>query len=253
MSEELPDPQSGEDATLTITDHLAELRVRLIWTAGILLGGFGACYGFSEYIFDFLRRPILPFLPENDRGLHFTGVFEKFGAHVKVSFLAGTILTSPLWLYQLWRFIAPGLYAKERKLAFGFITSGIVLFTAGSAFAYFVVFPFAFKFLLTFGGTTDKPMITINEYLDFVFKFFLAFGVTFEMPVILTFMGMMGIIDHKFLSKNRRWAILLLAVLAAVITPPDAVSMLSLFVPLILLYEVSVVLVKFLGKPTGQI
>ena len=194
----------------------------------------------------------MPYLPENDKGLHFTGVFEKFGAHVKVSFLAGVILTSPLWLYQLWKFIAPGLYSKERKLAVGFIGSGVVLFTAGSAFAYFVVFPFAFKFLLTFGGTTDKPIITITEYLDFVFKFFLAFGVTFEMPVVLTFLGMMGVIDSKFLTKNRRWAILLLAILAAIITPPDAISMMSLFVPLLMLYEVSVILVRIFGKATGQ-
>lgn len=233
----------------TLTEHLAELRVRLIWVAWILLGGFGACYSFSEYLFDFLRKPILPFLPENDKGLHFTGVFEKFMAHMKVSFMAGVILTCPFWLWQVWRFIAPGLYSKEKKLAFGFIGSGIVLFTAGSAFAYYVVFPFAFKFLLTFGGNTDKPIITINEYLDFVFKFFLAFGVTFEMPVILTFMGMLGIIDHKFLSKYRRYAILLLAVVAAIITPPDLISMLSLFVPLLLLYEVSVILVRILGKP----
>ena len=232
----------------TMTDHLGELRIRLIWIAWILLGGFVACYGFSEKIFDFIRAPILPYLPANDKGLHFTGVFEKFMAHVKVSFLAGVIFTSPLWLYQVWKFIAPGLYVKEKRYALGFIFSGILLFVGGAAFAYWIVFPFAFKFLLTFGGEIDKPIITINEYLDFVFKFFLAFGVTFELPVILTFLGIMGLIDHKFLSKNRRWAIVIMAVVAAVITPPDAISMLSLLAPLVLLYELSVVLVRIFGQ-----
>ena len=235
----------------TVTEHLEDLRTRLIAVAWILLGGFSVSYGFSEYIFNFLRAPILPFLPDNDKGLHFTGVFEKFMAHVKVSFLAGVILTSPLWLFQIWKFIAPGLYNREKKMAVSFILAGITLFVGGSAFAYYVVFPMAFRFLINFGGTTDKPMITINEYLDFVLKFFLAFGVTFEIPVILTFLGIMGLIDDKFLRKNRRWAIVILAVISAIVTPPDVVSMLALLVPLILLYEVSVLLVKIFGKPTG--
>ena len=239
------------DQEVSMTEHLSELRIRLIWIAWILFGGFAACYGFSEKIFDFLRAPILPYLPENDKGLHFTGVFEKFMAHVKVSFLAGVVLTSPLWLYQVWKFIAPGLYAKEKKYSMGFVFSGIFLFVGGAAFSYYVVFPFAFKFLLTFGGETDKPIITISEYLDFIFKFFLAFGITFELPVILTFLGMMGLIDHKFLSKNRRWAVVIMAVVAAVITPPDAISMLSLLLPLIFLYEISVVLVRLLGVKTS--
>jgi sec-independent protein translocase protein TatC len=234
-----------------ITEHLEELRKRLIAIAWILFVGFAASYGFSEKIFNFLRAPILPFLPEYDKGLHFTGVFEKFMAHVKVSFLAGVVVTSPFWLYQVWKFIAPGLYVRERKMAGAFIGSGVALFFGGSAFAYYVVFPMAFKFLIGFGGSTDKPMITISEYLDFVFKFFLAFGVTFEIPVVLTFLGMMGLIDHHFLRKNRRWAIVILAVVSAIVTPPDVVSMLALLAPLILLYEISVMLVKIFGKPTG--
>jgi sec-independent protein translocase protein TatC len=235
----------------SITGHLEDLRHRLIAVSWILLGGFAACYGFSERIFNFLRAPILPFLPAEDKSLHFTGVFEKFMAHVKVSFLAGVALTSPFWLYQVWKFIAPGLYARERKMAVSFVTAGIALFFGGSAFAYYVVFPMAFHFLIGFGGDTDKPMITINEYLEFVFKFFLAFGVTFEIPVVLTFLGMMGLIDYKFLRKNRRWAIVILAVVSAVVTPPDVVSMLALLAPLILLYEISIILVKVFGKPTG--
>lgn len=238
----------SDGSKLPFTEHLNELRFRLIRVVWILLGGFAACYGFSEKLFTVIRAPIVPYLPTG--GLHFTGVFEKFMAHIKVSFMAGVVLTTPLLLYQVWKFIAPALYSKEKKFLFGFMFSGIFLFVGGASFAYFVVFPFAFKFLMGFGGDIDKPIITINEYLDFIVKTFLAFGFAFEMPVVLTFLGMMGIIDREFLAKNRRWAIMIMAVASAIITPPDAISMLSLLFPLAALYEISVVLVRvFAPKP----
>lgn len=233
-----------------LTEHLAELRFRLIRIVFILFLGFGACYGFSEKIFEVIRAPILPYLPAGAQGLHYVGVFEKFMAHLKVSFLAGVFLTAPLWLFQVWRFIAPGLYAKEKKYVVGFIFSGVVLFLSGGAFAYYFVLPLAFKFLISFGGSTDIPIITINEYLEFIIKFFLGFGLTFELPVLLTFLGMMGVIDHTFLKKNRRWAILVMAVVAAVVTPPDAISMLALLAPLIVLYEIGILLVKVFAPKT---
>lgn len=235
-----------------MTDHLAELRVRLIRVLIILFVGFGLCYGFSEKLFDVLRSPILPYLPEGAKGLHYIGVFEKFMAHIKVSFLGGVFLTAPFWLYQIWGFVAPGLYAKEKKYALGFLTSGVALFLTGAAFAYFVVLPFAFKFLIGFGGDVDKPLITINEYLDFILKFFLGFGIMFEVPVVLSFLGLMGVVDSDFLRQNRRWAILIMAIVSAIITPPDAVSMLALLIPLALLYEVSIWLVKALAPPKAQ-
>ncbi len=235
-----------EEEKKPLTDHLTELRFRLIRVLMILFIGFGICYGFSDKIFNVLRAPIVPYLPPGEKGLHYIGVFEKFMAHIKVSFLAGIFLTSPFWLYQVWKFIAPGLYAKEKKYATWFLVSAVLLFTTGAAFSYLVVLPFAFKFFIGFGGDVDKPLITISEYLDFILKFFLGFGVMFELPVVLTFLGMMGIIDAKFLKTNRRWAILGMAVMAAVITPPDAVSMLALLVPLMGLYEISIFLVKSL-------
>lgn len=235
-----------------MTDHLAELRVRIIKVLVIFMGGFGACYGFSEKLFNVLRAPIVPYLPDGAKGLHYIGVFEKFMAHIKVSFLGGVFLTSPLWLYQVWKFIAPGLYAREKKYILWFLVSAVFLFLAGAAFAYYIVLPFAFKFLISFGGDVDKPLITISEYLDFILKFFLGFGVMFELPVILTFLGMMGVVDAPFLRKNRRWAILLMAIMSAIITPPDAVSMLALLVPLTALYELSIFLVKiFAPKETA--
>jgi sec-independent protein translocase protein TatC len=242
-------PQKEE--RMALVEHLGELRQRLIRVAYILFGGFVLCWSVSDHIFNFLRAPILKFMPPGTTGLHYTAVLEKFMAHVKVSFLAGVTLTAPLWLYQVWRFIAPGLYAREKKYAASFIFSGMAFFLGGAAFAYYLALPAAFKFLLSFGGDADKPIITITEYLDFVLKFVLAFGATFEMPVVLTFLGLMGIIDQAFLRKYRRYAILVMAVVSAIVTPPDAISMLALLFPLMALYELSVFVVGAVAKPSA--
>jgi len=187
-------------------------------------------------------------LPEGEKGLHYIGLFDKFLAHIKVSFLAGVFLTSPFWLHQIWKFIAPGLYQKEKSYALGFLFSGIFLFCVGAVFAYYVVLPFAFHFLITFGGDIDKPLITINEYLDFILKFFIGFGLMFELPVFLTFLGIMGVVDEKMLRTHRRWAVLFMSIAAAIITPPDAISMLALLIPMMILYEISIWLVKVFAK-----
>jgi len=233
------------DQRASIIEHLVELRTRVIRSIAIVILGFIACYFFSEQIFNFLRAPIQSYLPGG--GLHYTAVMEKFMAHIKVSFLAGVLVTSPLWLWQLWKFIAPGLYSHEKKYALGFLSAAIFFFLGGAAFAYYLAMPAAFRFLFHFGGTTDQPIITIDSYLDFVVKLILAFGAAFEMPVVIVFLGLMGIIDAKMLSESRRYAIVVLAIISAVITPPDAISMLALLVPLWLLYELSVLAVKVLG------
>lgn len=238
----------GQDKSQPLIEHLIELRTRIIYSAYIIFCGFLVSWFFSEQIFDIIRQPISPYLPD---GLVFTAPMDKFIAHLKVSFLAGVIVTAPAWIYQVWRFIAPGLYRKERKYVVGFISFGTGLFLTGIAFVYFVVFPMAFKFLMTFGGSADKPMITIGEYLSFFFITAMAFGAAFEIPLILTVLGMMGIIDHKFLASKRRVAILILAVISAVITPPDALSMILMLIPLIFLYEMSILLVKFFGAQTS--
>jgi sec-independent protein translocase protein TatC len=211
----------------------------------VVFAGFLACWGFSEGLFDIIRLPIQPHLEVG--GLVFTGVMDKFLAHLKVSFLGGIILTSPLWIYQIWRFIAPGLYKEEKRYGVVFILSGTLLFLAGVAFVYFVVYPMAFEFLMGFGGETDKPMITISEYLSFFTTTTLVFGLAFEMPLILTILGIMGIIDADFLAGFRRYAIVLLAALSAIFTPPDVISMGLMMIPMVGLYELSIILVKVFG------
>jgi sec-independent protein translocase protein TatC len=231
----------------SLIEHLVDLKKCVVRVGFILILGFGACLYFSEYIFAFIREPILPYLGETG-GLVFTAPIDKFMAHIKVSLLAAAVLTSPLWLHQVWAFLAPGLYKHERKMGITFIFFGTVLFLLGVAFVYKMVYPMAFKYLLTFGGEVDKPMITITEYLGFFITTTIIFGLAFEMPLVLVILGMAGLIDDEFLRTKRRMAIMVLAVFSAVVTPPDALSMLALLVPLIILYEVSIILVRIIGK-----
>lgn len=230
----------------SLTGHLTELRMRLIRVFWAIFLGMIVCYNFTETIFNWIRLPIAPYLPAG--GLVFTAPMDKFIAHLKIAFFGGMVLTTPIWLYQIWKFVAPGLYEKEKKYAAGFIFSGSFLFILGNAFAYFVAFPAAFHFLMTYGGDVDKPMITIDHYLSFVVTTALMFGLSFELPLVLVLLGMMGIVDQRFLREKRRYAIVTLAAIAAVITPPDLLSMVMMLVPMVFLYEISVVLVGFFEK-----
>ena len=234
------------EARMGLIEHLADLRtmlVRSLW--GIILG-FALAYAQSEKLFDLIRAPIQPYLPEG--GLVFTGPIDKFFAHLKVSFFTGIIFSAPWWMYQVWRFVAPALYKNERKATVTFMSVAILLFSSGMAFTYFIVFPMAFKFLLEFGGNIDKPMITISEYLDFFIWTSLSFGAAFELPLIVVTLGLLGIVNTTFLKANRKYVIVALSVLTAIITPPDLLSMLMMLVPLWLLFDASVLIVVWLEK-----
>lgn len=232
----------------SLIDHLTDLRKCLINTILIVVLGFIACWSFNDILFDIVRMPIAPYLESNNGGLIFTAPMDKFLASLKVSFLGSVILTSPLWLYQLWKFIAPGLYDSEKKYGVAFIFFGTLLFLAGVSFVYFVVYPMAFEFLLNFGDGKDQALISIGEYLSFFTTTTLVFGVAFELPLILTMLGLLGIIDHHFLASKRRYAIVILALLSAFFTPPDVISQVLMLIPMVLLYELSIVAVKLSGK-----
>lgn len=231
---------------MSLVEHLTELRYRLVRSLqGIVVGAAVGMY-YAEFLMGVIRRPILPYL--SGGGLVFTGVMDKFMAHLKVGALSGVILTCPYWLYHLWKFISPGLYKNERRYAVSFIVAGSVLFAIGVSFVYFFVYPMAFEYLLGFGGDIDKPMITIDEYLGFFVLTTLLFGVSFELPLVLVVLAMLGIIDAAFLKRNRRYAIVLLAVVAAILTPPDVISMTMMLVPLYVLYEASIWVIQFMVR-----
>lgn len=235
-----------KEPSQSLVGHLTELRKRFIFSAIYVGLGFAISWIYSSEIFEFIKVPISSYLTTG--GLVFTAPMDKFLAHIKVSLLSGLILSCPFWLYELWKFISPGLYRNEKKFGIAFIFAGSLFFLLGVSFVYFVVFPMAFEFLLQFGGEVDAPMITIKDYLSFFTTVTLVFGLAFEMPLVLTIFGMMGIIKADFLRSKRRYAIVLLAGSSAILTPPDIISMFAMLVPLILLYELSILSVAFFGQ-----
>lgn len=239
------DPNNG-----TLVGHLTELRYRLVRSLWAAFVGMIACYNFTEKIFDLIRAPIAPYLQGG--GLIFTAPMDKFIAHLKLAVFGGVILAFPYIAAQIWGFIAPGLYEREKKYGLAFIVSGSLLFVLGILFSYFIVFPMAFKFLMTYGGDIDKPMISIGEYMSFFVTTSIAFGVAFELPLIIVLLSLFGIVSQKFLKEKRRYAVMGIAIVAAVITPPDLLSMLLMLVPMVLLYEIAVIIVGILERNRPQ-
>lgn len=246
---QLPSTQNLE-GSMSLVEHLGELRFRLTRSAYGIFIGMCVCWGFSEKLFDMVRKPIEPYLPNG--GLVFTAPIDKFMAHIKLAFVAGMFLSAPIWLYQLWKFISPALYKNERKTALSFVFFGTLQFALGLCFSYFIVLPMAFKFLMNFGGSVDKPMITIDHYLGFFTQTAIVFGLAFEMPVIISFLGMVGLVSQKFLKEKRRYAVVAIAGVSAIVAPPDALSMILLLVPLWFLYEVSIIVVGLFEKKRIQ-
>ncbi|MDX9788627.1 MAG: twin-arginine translocase subunit TatC [Desulfobacterales bacterium] len=239
-----------EDEKIPFTDHLEELRKRLI-TCFIAVGvGFVVSYGFKDKLFEILTRPLVAVMKTGDK-IIFTGLPEAFFTYLKVAFLTGIGLATPVILYQFWMFVAPGLYEKERKLLIPVVFLSSFFFLGGALFGYFIVFPFGFQFFMSFATETIRPMPSMREYLSFSSKMLLAFGLVFEMPLVITFMSRLGVVNVDFLKKNRKYAILFFFIGAAILTPPDVVSQILMAVPLMGLYEISIIGAKiFQNKPT---
>ena len=236
-----------EDEKLPFTSHLEELRKRLI-ICFIAVGiGFCICYAFSKRLFEILMLPLLTAMPPDEK-LIYTGLPEAFFTYLKVAFLAGILLAIPVIMYQVWMFIAPGLYNKEKRWALPVVFLSSVFFLGGALFGYFVVFPFGFKFFMGFASESIKPLPSMKEYLGFSTKLLFAFGIVFELPLFITFLAKLGIVDVQFLKTKRKYAILLFFVFASILTPPDVITQVMMAGPLILLYEVSILGAKVFGK-----
>ncbi|MBM4324392.1 MAG: twin-arginine translocase subunit TatC [Deltaproteobacteria bacterium] len=230
-----------------LTSHLQELRKRLVLSFIAVGVGFVICYAFSEKLFAILSQPLLKMMPSGGT-LIFTSVAEAFFTYMKVAFIAGIILTSPFVLFQVWAFVAPGLYRHEKRYVIPFVVAGSFFFVLGILFAYFAAIPIGFKFLLGYATDFIKPMPSMKEYLSFSIKFLLAFGLVFEFPVVLVLLARIGVVDAKTLARHRKYAILLIFIFAAVMTPPDIISQLLMAIPLMGLYELSILLSKVFGK-----
>ncbi len=229
----------------TFMSHLVELRDRLLRAVGAVVLVFIVLFVYpgASYIYDLLAAPMLATLPEGTRMIA-TGVITPFMVPVKVTMLAAFVLALPVVLYQAWAFVAPGLYRHEQKLALPLIISSSLLFLAGMAFCYFVVFKTVFQFIATFAPESITPAPDIEAYLNFVMTMFLAFGITFEVPVAVVLLVHTGMVSVQKLKEVRGYVIVVAFIIAAVVTPPDVVSQFMLAVPLIILYEIGIIFAK---------
>jgi len=241
-----------DDTQAPLLDHLIELRKRLVRAVAALLVAFLICFYFADEIFGILVRPLTMSFPEGEGRLIFTRRYEAFFVEVKVALFAAFFLSFPIIANQFWAFIAPGLYAKEKMACLPFLLATPILFTAGAALAYFVVMPTAFKWFLDFqgeaGGLQSEALPSMGDYLDLVMRFILAFGISFLMPVLLMLLNRAGIVDRKQLVGARRYVIVGMFVIGAVITPPDPMSQLMVAGALYFLFEGSLVLMYFSEK-----
>ena len=235
------------DEKIPFMAHLEELRRRLIICFVAIGIGFAASYYFSKQIFDILMQPLLEALPP-EGSLIFTGLTEAFITYLKVALLTGIFAASPVILYQIWSFIAPGLYEKEKKYAYPFVFFSTLFFVGGALFGYFAVFPFGFKFFMSFASETILPLPSVKEYLAFSTKLLFAFGIVFELPLFVFFLTKIGVVNAEMLSSQRKYALIAVFIFSAVLTPPDVISQLMMAGPLLILYEASVLVSRVMGK-----
>ena len=237
---------------MPLTAHLEELRTRLIRALLAIAIGFAACYGFSEPLVFFLIRPLQSIRPEQSLVIG-TGVTDAFFTKLKVAAVAGIVLASPAVFYQAWQFVAPGLYERERRVALPFSLAASFFFVTGAAFCYYAVFPVAFRFFLEqFTSIDIAPQIRVNEYLSFVSRMLLAFGATFELPVATFFLARIGLVTHRMMMAVWRYAIVVIFIVAAVLTPgPDVASQMLMATPLLILYGLSIGIAYLVGRPSS--
>lgn len=238
-----------------IMSHVIELRMRLLRVMLVMVLGTAVSFVFVDEIYSFLVQPLADSMTQNDTNrLIYTGLTEAFFTYMKVAFFAGVFLTFPVLLMQVWMFIAPGLYANERSVFLPFLVATPILFFLGGACVYYIVLPTAWPFFLSFqsnGSDMALPIqleARVSEYLDLIMTLIFAFGLCFQLPVVLTLMGRAGIISADFLVKNRKYAVIVVFIIAALLTPPDIMSQILLALPIMALYEISIFLIRRQAK-----
>ena len=248
-----------EDQQMPLLDHLIELRRRLLYSVLALFVMFIICFVFSRHLYAFLAQPLIDIMadigrPPEEQRMIFTDLIEPFFTYVKVSFFFAAFITCPVFLSQIWAFVAPGLYKNEKSAFAPFLVASPVLFFIGASLVYYIILPMAWEFFLSFensgadGGVKIQLEAKVNEYLALTMKLIFAFGICFQLPVVMTLMARAGMATSKGMAEKRKYAIVGVFVIAAIFTPPDPLSQLSLAIPIILLYEISIQLAKLAEK-----
>ena len=231
-----------ESEKLPFTAHLEELRTRIIYCAVTVFVIFAVLYGVSDFLFDYFRKPMGGF------DLIAIAPTEAFFAYLKVSFYAALIVSVPMLLFHTWEFVSPGLLESERRYTGWFVVAGSIFFAIGASFCYFIVLPYGIQFLLSFGGDDIIPQISVDNYISFVFKIIIAFGVIFELPLVIFFLTFLGIMTPESLASKRPFFIVGSFVVAAILTPPDVFTQTVMAMPMIVLFELSLIVSRIIIK-----
>jgi len=247
---------------MPILSHLEELRKRILYSVAALAAGFVVCFSYSEELLVWMKLPLTinlniksaapyvyaTYLPSPTK-LIFTAPAEAFWTSMKISFVAGIFIALPFILAQIWLFVSPGLLPRERRYALPFVVSATAMFVLGAMFCQYLILPYALRFLLSYQTAELTPMISVEKYIDFCSKFLLAFGLIFELPLIITLLSKIGIVTPQFLAKNRKYAVLIAFIAAAILTPtPDMFNQVLMAAPIIVLYEVGIIMARIFGR-----
>jgi sec-independent protein translocase protein TatC len=234
---------------MSIWDHLAELRSRIVRSLSGVIVLFIVAFAFSDPIIVYLKQPLIRALPPGNAGLHFTGPLDVFLVQIKVAFLVAIVGGSPIWLYQFWKFFEPALYPRERRYVLPFIVASASLFIAGTAFCYYGILPMTLEYLIQMGSEVGTPLITIKDYVSLLLLMVGGFGIIFETPVIIVLLNLLDILSLEALVSSRRFVIVVIMVISAVLTPsPDPMSQFAMAIPCYLMFEIAILAVRLIER-----